>query len=186
MFTGLSNCIRVLQRLSLLHRARYKPNSFWLAIVLVLGIGLGLGAGCSLWHSANVSTYEKAVVSRVIDGDTIELQNGSRVRYLGINTPETVHPTEPLQPFGPQASARNKELVEGKTVYLQKGTRDTDVYGRLLRYVYSEDGTFVNAELVAEGYAEAYIFDTDDWYSQTLVQLEQYARMRKIGMWADQ
>ena len=63
---------------------------------------------------------------------------------------------------------------------------DTDEYGRLLRYVYMEDSTFVNAELVAEGYAEACIFDTNDWYSQTLVQLEQYARMRKIGMWADQ
>ncbi len=184
MAMGLLKFIKVLLRLSSAHRVRYKSGSFWLIIVLVLGVGLGLGVGYALWHSANVPAYEKALVSKVIDGDTIELQDGSRVRYLGIDTPETVHPTKPVQPFGPEASARNKELVEGKTVYLQKGMRDVDEYGRLLRYVYTEDGTFVNAELVSEGYARAYIFDPDDWYSQTLVQLEQYAKMRKVGLWS--
>ncbi len=182
MFMGLLNSIKVLPRLSFLHQARYKSNSLWLIIVLVLGIGAGLGIGYELWHSASAPTYETAMVSRVIDGDTIELQNGLHVRYLGIDTPETVHPDKPVQPFGPEASARNKELVEGKQVYLQKGSRNLDEYGRLLRYVYV-DGTFVNAELVAEGYARASIFDPDDWYSQTLVQLEQYAKMKKRGLW---
>ncbi len=98
----------------------------------MLGIGTGLGIGYELWHSTSAPAYETAMVSRVIDGDTIELQNGLHVRYLGIDTPETVHPDKPVQPFGPEATTRNKELVEGKQVYLQKGSRDIDEYGRLL------------------------------------------------------
>ena len=106
------------------------------------------------------------------------MENGSRVRYLGIDTPETG------EPYYLEATARNKELVEGKVVYLQKGKRDHDEYGRFLRYVYI-DGVFVNAELVAQGYATAYIFNSDEWYSQVLVQLGQYAKMRNRGLWRD-
>ena len=117
------------------------------------------------------------MVTRVIDGDTVELADGRHVRYLGIDTPESG------EYYAENATARNKELVEGKTVELQVGKRDQDEYGRLLRYVYM-DGVFVNAELVAQGYAAAYIFDPNDRYSQILVQLEQYAKMRELGLWA--
>jgi len=119
---------------------------------------------------------EKALVTRVIDGDTIELANGYRVRYLGIDTPEAG------EPFSKEATAKNKQLVEGKIIELQKGKRDQDEYERLLRYVYV-DGLFVNAELVTQGYATAYIFDPDERYSQVLVQLEQYAKLRNIRLW---
>ena len=142
--------------------------------MLVLGIAVGLVIGYGVWHGGD--TIEKALVVSVIDGDTIELQDGSRVRYLGIDTPETG------EPYSSEATNRNKELVEGKVVYLQKGKRDRDEYDRLLRYVYV-DGVFVNAELVAQGLATAYIFDTDEWYSQTLVRLEQYAKLKKRGLW---
>ena len=155
-------------------QTKYKNNKLFIAVVLLLGIAVGLVIGHSVWHK--VDTIEKAVVVRVIDGDTIELQNGSRVRYLGIDTPETG------EPYYSEATARNKQLVEGKVIYLQKGKRDRDEYDRLLRYVYI-DGVFVNAELVAQGFATAYIFDTDEWYSQILVQLEQYAKMRERGLW---
>ena len=116
------------------------------------------------------------MVVRVIDGDTIELQDGRHVRYLGIDTPETG------DFYADEATTRNKELVEGKIVELQRGKRDRDEYDRLLRYVYI-DGIFVNAELVAQGYATSYIFDPDERYSQTLVRLEQYAKMKKRGLW---
>jgi len=116
-------------------------------------------------------------VAGVIDGDTVELADGRHVRYLGIDTPEIG------DYYAEEATTRNRELVEGRTIELQRGSRDKDEYGRLLRYVYV-DGTFVNAELVAEGYATAYIFDPDDRYSQVLVQLEQYARMKELGLWA--
>jgi len=146
-----------------------------IAVVLLIGIGIGLGVGYGIWHSAN-SIYEEALVVSVIDGDTVELADGRHVRYLGIDTPESG------EYYAENATARNKELVEGKTVELQGGKRDEDEYGRLLRYVYV-DGVFVNAELVAQGYATAYIFDPDDRYSQVLVQLEQYAKLRERGLW---
>jgi len=155
-----------------------KTPKLFIAVSLVLGIAAGLIIGYGVWHEND--TLEKALVVSVIDGDTIELQGGHRVRYLGIDTPEAG------EYYATEATARNKELVEGKIVELQSGKRDEDEYGRLLRYVYV-DGIFVNAELVAQGYATAYIFDPDDRYSQVLVQLEQYAKMRERGLWgADQ
>lgn len=80
-----------------------------------------------------------------------------------------------------EATARNIELMEGKIVELQIGQRDKDEYGRLLRYVYV-DGIFVNTELVVQRYATAYIFDPDERYSQVLMQLEQYAKLRQRGL----
>jgi micrococcal nuclease len=151
-------------------------NKLLIAVVLLIGIGIGLGTGYGLWHSDD-SVYEQALVTSVIDGDTVELADGRRVRYLGIDTPESG------EYYAEEATARNKELVEGKTVELQRGKRDQDEYGRLLRYVYV-DGVFVNAELIVQGYATAYIFDPDDRYSQILVQLEQYAKMKNRGLWS--
>ena len=153
-----------------------KTPKLFIAVSLVLGIVAGLVIGYGVWHESD--TLEKALVVSVIDGDTIELQSGRRVRYLGIDTPE------PGEYYADEATARNVELVEGKIVELQSGKRDEDEYGRLLRYVYV-DGIFVNAELVAQGYATAYIFDPNDRYSQILVQLEQYAKMRGRGLWAE-
>jgi len=153
-----------------------KTPKLFIAVALVLGIAVGLVIGYGVWHESD--TLEKALVVSVIDGDTIELQGGRRVRYLGIDTPE------PGEYYADEATARNIELVEGKTVELQNGKRDEDEYGRLLRYVYV-DGIFVNAELVVQGYATAYIFDPDDRYSQVLVQLEQFAKMRQRGLWAE-
>lgn len=160
------------------HPVKYLRSKSLIAVVLLIGIGIGLGVGYSLWHSDHGnSVYEQALVTSVIDGDTVELADGRHVRYLGIDTPESG------EYYAEEATAKNKDLVEGRTVELQRGKRDQDEYGRLLRYVYV-DGIFVNAELVAQGYATAYIFDPDDRYSQILVQLEQYAKTRERGLWA--
>jgi len=144
----------------------------------LLGVGIGLLVGFFIWHT-NTSQLEEALVVRVIDGDTVELADGRRVRYLGIDTPEQG------EFYAAEATTTNRELVEGKLVELQQGNRDCDGYGRLLRYVYI-DGIFVNAELVAQGYAIAYIFDPDEKYSQVLVRLEQYAKLRQRGLWGNQ
>jgi len=165
------------RKLKLRLQTKSKSIRILLISAILLGIAIGLGIGYPLWHTTSAPTIEQALVIRVIDGDTIDLEDGSRVRYLGIDTPETG------EPYYSEATARNKELVEGKVVYLQKGKRDSDEYDRLLRYVFT-DGVFVNAELVAQGFATAYIFDTDEWYSQILVQLEQYAKMKKRGLWS--
>ncbi|MBI4299119.1 MAG: thermonuclease family protein [Chloroflexi bacterium] len=121
-------------------------------------------------------------MARVIDGDTVELENGERVRYLGIDTPETVHPEKPVQCYGSEASERNKALVEGKVVSLLRDGPDRDAYGRLLRYVFV-DGTFVNGDLVWGGYAYARSYGDNPSLYQTLLQLERAARETKRGLW---
>ena len=145
-------------------------------LLTIIALCLGLSIGHRINSTGTFSGLETALVSRVIDGDTVELLDGRRVRYLGIDTPEIG------ERYYEEASDRNRELVGGKTVELQCGNRDEDVYGRLLRYVYIE-GVFVNAELVAEGYARAYIFDHEERYSRVLLQLEQYANLKKQGIW---
>jgi micrococcal nuclease len=152
--------------------------------LLIIGVLVGLGIGYAAWHGQAVSgEFETAVVVRVIDGDTVELADGRRVRYIGVDTPEVAGSPKGEQPWGREASARNRELVEKKTVELQRGGRETDDFGRILRYVYVE-GTFVNAQLIAEGLGRAYSFEPGDRYRQIFVQLEQYARLTKKGMWS--
>ena len=97
----------------------------------------------------------EARVTRVIDGDTIEVRIGRRrdeVRYIGVDTPETVKPGTPVQCFGPRASSFNHGLLEGRRVRLVLGAERRDVYGRLLAYVHL-GRLFVNAELVRRGLA---------------------------------
>ena len=122
-------------------------------------------------------------VMKVIDGDTIKLENGEVVRYVGIDTPETVHPSKPVQCFGKEASNKNKELVEGKMVRLEKDITDRDKYGRLLRYVWVGD-LFVNDYLTRQGYAYAYTYPPDVKYSEQFIQAQQEARENNRGLWA--
>ena len=126
------------------------------------------------------SPLETATVTRVIDGDTIIIGSGQKVRYIGIDTPE-VHP-EP-EAYGMEAWQTNRGLVEGKEVRLEKDVSETDGYGRLLRYVYVDD-TFVNAELVRLGLAEARDYPPDTKYQDLLEQREREARQAGRGMWA--
>ena len=101
-------------------------------------------------------------VVAVVDGDTIKIQYQGRrvsVRLIGVDTPETVHPTKPVEAFGKEASNFTKNLLLGEHVYLRSdtGTNETDKYGRLLSYVYrAPDGLFVNLEIVRQGYGHAY------------------------------
>ena len=124
------------------------------------------------------------LVAKVVDGDTIELTDGQKVRYLGIDTPETVHPTKPVQCFGKEASNRNKELVDGQYVRLIGDIEDTDRYGRLLRYVYKEDGTFVNLALVQDGFAYAYTYPPNVTHAKEFVAAQAQARTQRVGLWA--
>ncbi len=122
-------------------------------------------------------------VANVVDGDTIKLENGQVVRYIGIDTPETVHPSKPVQCFGKEASAKNKELVNGKEVRLVKDVSETDKYGRLLRYVYVGD-TFVNDYLVRNGFANSSTYPPDVKYQEQFKKAEEEARTNKRGLWA--
>jgi len=154
-------------------------NARYLSLILVLAVAFVSGLACG---NPDSGTFEDVLVVRVIDGDTVELENGERVRYLGIDTPETVHPDKPVECYGPEASERNKLLVEGKRVRLLRDGPDRDSYDRLLRYVFV-GGTFVNGDLVWGGYAYARSYGDVQLLYQTLVQLERSAREGGRGLW---
>jgi len=123
-------------------------------------------------------------VKRVIDGDTIVLGNNERVRYIGVNTPETHHPKKGIEYYGPEAADFNKKLVLGKSVKLEFDAEKYDKYGRTLAYVYLGDGTFVNAELVKLGYARVMSIRPNTRYSELFKRLQQEAKTKRLGLWA--
>lgn len=122
-------------------------------------------------------------VKRVIDGDTILLANSERVRYIGINTPETKHPDKPIERFGKEASSYNKKLVEKKWVRLEFDIQKRDKYNRLLAYVFTGE-TFINAELIKEGYGQVYTIPPNVKYSDLFIKLQREAKDRGRGLWA--
>jgi len=130
----------------------------------------------------------EARVTRVVDGDTViaRLAGGERerVRYIGIDTPESVRPNTPVQCFAEQASHRNSALVAGRAVTLRLDAERRDRYGRLLAYVYRRaDGLFVNAALVRDGYAETLRIPPNTAHARGLDRLERSARERGAGLW---
>ncbi len=127
----------------------------------------------------------EATVTRVIDGDTIEVElDGQiyKVRYIGIDTPETVDPQKPVECFGKEAAERNRQLVAGRVVRLEKDVSETDQYRRLLRYVWV-DGRMVNQVLVEEGYAMVSTYPPDVKYAELFASLQTQAREAGRGLW---
>lgn len=132
--------------------------------------------------SATLDRIETGVVLRAIDGDTIKLSDGKTLRYIGIDTPETVDPRKPLQCFGNEAKEENRRLVEGKTVRLEKDISQTDRYGRLLRYVYIDD-VMINEELVKNGFAYSSSYPPDVKHQERFRLAQEEARANKRGLW---
>lgn len=132
-----------------------------------------------LYHPELCSQGETADVISVIDGDTIDVRFPSgaeeRIRYIGIDTPETG------EACFSEATQRNRELVENREVRLVRDTSDRDIYGRLVRYVCLHSGQFIEAQLVAEGYAYAYRYYPDTQYADYLQTLETEALDARRG-----
>jgi micrococcal nuclease len=131
----------------------------------------------------------RAEVLRVIDGDTIAVRldgREERVRFIGINTPESVDPRRPVECFGQEASANAKALLAGQTVLLEddasQDTRDSN--GRLLRYVWLEDGRMANLEQVAQGFAAEYTFSTPYKYRDQFRAAQRAAQDADLGLWS--
>ena len=127
------------------------------------------------------------VVERVVDGDTLLLQSGERVRLIGVDTPEIKHPKKPVEYFGKEASDFTRRMVERKRVRLEfdqanaaRGHKDR--YGRTLAYVFLEDGTLLNAKIIKQGYGHAY---TQFPFSrmEEFRRLEREAREEQRGLW---
>ena len=136
-----------------------------------------------------IASAEAFLVTKVIDGDTIVLKNGEKVRYIGVDTPELHHPKKEVECFAWQAFEKNKELVLGKTVFLQKDVSEKDKYDRLLRYVFldekmsTNEGSFVNLYLVKNGFAFAATFPPDVKYVNLFLSAQKEAREKNLGLW---
>lgn len=141
-------------------------------------------------------SYDDILVTRVVDGDTLKLENGERVRLIGIDTPEmhessklykdsqrTNQDIRTIQAMGRKAYVFTKDLVEGERVRLEFDVEKRDRYGRLLAYVFLKDGTFINAEIVKEGYASLMTYPPNVKYVDEFKKLYREARENNRGLW---
>lgn len=153
-----------------------------LAIILVLGVTYVVLQNPRVQSGRPVEIPPRAVfqeiasVTHVVDGDTIEIEGGRRVRYIGIDTPELT------KCFGSSAKEKNSDLVAGKTVRLVGDVSEKDSYGRLLRYVYVED-MFVNDTLVRQGFARAEPVKPDTLFASQFYAAQTEAKQENRGLW---
>ncbi len=163
---------------------RARPAAF--ALVLAVAVACTPAGTPSAPGSVTPSpTAPTALVTGIIDGDTVRVRIGGTehtVRYIGIDAPETAGSPTGAEPFGEEASLKNRDLVLGKTVHLEQDVSNTDRYGRLLRYVWV-DGTLVNAELAREGLVRVYDYPPDLARQQEMEQAQQEARTNCRGLW---
>ncbi len=145
----------------------------WKIISIIFFFVLLFGIYFYFTHSTNKSIT--LTVSKIVDGDTLDLANGDTVRLLEIDAPEH------NQPFF-QEAANALKFLEGQQVRLEKDVTNKDTYGRLLRYVYFED-RFVNLEMVKSGLAAAYVFSPDNKYANEFFAAEKFARENSLGIW---
>jgi len=168
---------------------------FW--ILLFIGLALA-GGGADLIRDGNGDGgdregLEKGALSlsgrvlRVVDGDTVKVQlrgGTETVRYIGVDTPESVKPGTPVQCFARQASNFNRRLVEGRRVLLRFGPERRDRYGRLLAYVYpAGEPRSVGAELIARGYGRELTIPPNRAHQAPYSRLERRARAQRRGLW---
>jgi micrococcal nuclease len=151
-----------------------------IALLLLLGVLSSCG-------NSNISQPDLATIVSVVDGDTIVLsvQNQTEtVRLLGIDTPETVHPTRPIECFGPEASAFTKATLEkGSVVKLVRDVEPRDRYQRLLVYLFLADGTLFNQLLIDRGLARTLSIEPNTAFASQFASHESSARNRRVGLW---
>ena len=137
------------------------------------------------------NSFPQVQVLRVVDGDTLVVSPDERVRLIGVDTPETVHPAKGVQPYGKEASDFTRKALEGKTVWLEFDVQPRDRYQRVLAYVWTEEpntdrireGMF-NARLLLEGYAQIMTIPPNVAYTERFLGFEREAREKNCGLWA--
>src|SRR3989338_3980649 len=165
--------------------------------ILLAAVLAYFGMRC-LPHQKNSSSLNNGLVfvSRAIDGDTIKLSNGGYVRFIGIDTPESRYNKKIVRDskrsgsdiksiirMGIEASDFTRRKVQGKMVRLEFDVEKRDKYGRLLAYVYLEDGTFLNAKIIEEGYAQVMTIPPNVKYAGYFLKLQKEAREKIKGLW---
>lgn len=134
-------------------------------------------------------SLEKVVVSIVIDGDTVKLEDGRTIRYLNVDTPETKKASTPVMCFGPEASEFNRRMVENKTIWIKGDKQDQDRYGRYLRFIFlSEEAAgnidnSLNALIVKEGYGRTSIYKPNNTFEKKFYDYQKQAQEKKSGIW---
>jgi endonuclease YncB( thermonuclease family) len=155
--------------------------------ILLLNPGqTSVASSSSILKMDNETKYIDALVTEVVDGDTLHVLINNKietVRLVLVDTPETKHPTKPIEPFGPEASKFMKDLLEGKTVKLEKDVSATDRYGRLLKYVWLND-QMVNEILLEKGLARVAVFPPDVKYVEAFRAVQKQAQEAKAGIWS--
>jgi len=170
-----------------------RAAALWVGLFLALAFAGGGGFDLFTTDDDNSPVQGASTtgrVLRVVDGDTVKvrLRGAGRVvtvRYIGVDTPESVKPGEPVQCFGALASDFNDRLVTGRRVRLRMGRERTDRFGRTLAYVYLLEGRhrFVNAELVRRGYARTLEIPPNTDFADRFDRLERRARAERRGLW---
>lgn len=140
------------------------------------------------FNSIDANKTSAPLVTRVVDGDTIIVQidgASEKVRLIGVDTPETVDPRKPVQCFGKEASNFTKTLLLNKQIVLETDPSqgDRDKYGRLLRYVFLNDGTLVNQKIITDGYGHEYTYRIPYKYQTEFKNAERSARESQKGLW---
>lgn len=190
-----------------IRRSRNVPGLKWLGVSLFSIVSLILAYTQSAKikpavesntasYSESNSLYSDILVDRVVDGDTLKLENEEKVRLIGIDTPE-MHESNKLHrdskrsgqdvhtiiAMGKKSYQFTRQLVEGKRVKLEFDVERKDKYGRLLAYVYLADGTFINAEIVKQGFASLMTYPPNVKYADFFQKLYRQARENKLGLW---
>lgn len=130
----------------------------------------------------------RAEIAHVIDGDTVDIDihgHMERVRLIGVNTPETKHPTKPIECFGPEASAYMTELLpKGTDVRIERDVEARDRYGRMLLYMYRDsDNLFINLDLIARGYGTPMSIEPNTFHRNDFVRAASQAEASNVGLW---
>jgi len=157
---------------------------------LVLIVAALLAYRFTQWHKLDepplLETGSEVRVSRIIDGDTLELASGQRVRLIGVDTPESKHPHLPVEPFAQEAARFTSDFAEGQTARLELDRERLDRYGRILAYVYVEN-RMLNEELIRAGWSPAVTsFPYRSDMQRRFRAAEEEARAAKRGLWQAQ
>lgn len=176
-----------------------KIRRYSYAQIIAIALAVVLYSGLKLFPlSSHASAKNEFLhVARVVDGDTLKLSNGERIRLIGVDTPELHYSSKLLrdakrthkdirviQELGSEAKNFTSNLCLGKKVRLEFDVEKRDRYGRLLAYVYLEDGTFVNAKILEEGYGKTMTIPPNVKYAEYFLKLQEKARAGNKGSWS--
>jgi len=186
-----SELIKNVNALPFLKRNKWKPVII-IAIILVTSIAGFTTTQKQYTKKIDVSKINLELpykVTKVVDGDTFDIRvdgQTAKVRMIGVDTPETVDPRKEVQCFGKEASDMTKKLILDQVVTLKTDPTQgiSDKFGRLLAYVYRDDGLFVNQYLVENGYAHEYTYNIPYQKQDNFKTLAKKAREQKLGLWS--